>query len=46
MISLQKPVLVTGAPAASSVRFAILPFWLEYLLVNACRKLPDCFFTP
>jgi hypothetical protein len=31
MILLQKPVLVSGAPAVSSVRFAILPKWLEQL---------------
>jgi hypothetical protein len=35
-----------GAPAASIVRFAILPLWLEQLLVNACSKLPAYFFTP
>ncbi|MBF7081658.1 hypothetical protein IT084_01500 [Desulfallas sp. Bu1-1] len=46
MIWLQKLVLVVGAPAVSSVRFAILPLWLEQLLVNAYNLLPNYFFTP
>jgi hypothetical protein len=31
LILLKNPVLVSGAPAVSSVRFAILPLWLEQL---------------